>query len=573
MAVTQYIGARYVPLLADPVEWSSTKSYEPLTIVTHEGNSYTSRQYVPVGIDISRDEFWALTGNYNAQVEMYRGEVNELSESLDESVSSLNSAMGTLRDDVNSALTEMREEVENDITTLQEDVSNTLDEFETQITELVMDEHNIVTNIHPYFDGCVSFQRDSTRYKCQGGCYIENGYYVMASPNEGETDATLFLVNTLNYSLQEITASAGTLTGHFNGMAFSPNTRRVYCCGLDTTLHIFLWNGITLIYDQSVTLSVRVERMGYDRVNNKLYAATNSKCYEIDEESLAITKTYDIPLSTSVQHGNDNGFDVYDGVCYYGSARPNFIWAFDLDKLKTVGFYGISEYFDRNMPTRELEDFTIVDGEVYLHSAGYYPLSESSGVFLLGHFYLEPSKNQYSLVNPTTTNGTSDTRYLDATYKGLELGTNEHPYSNFICVALESHVINNYRYTLKSDYPYVMSLRRMEFGIPPMVLIRCNSANLKIGGIDMRGKVSMGVYGSPYIEALPDKRAISMVYVDGFLTLQNATIDTSQSNNRQALNSQTSFTSMFCADNTILTEGTTLTAPANLIYSRITTAS
>lgn len=70
--VRQYIGARYVPLFADPAEWDNTKTYEPLTIVLHEGNSYTSRQYVPTGIDINNNEYWALTGNYNAQIESYR---------------------------------------------------------------------------------------------------------------------------------------------------------------------------------------------------------------------------------------------------------------------------------------------------------------------------------------------------------------------------------------------------------------------------------------------------------------------------------------------------------------------
>ena len=75
MAVTQYVGARYVPLFADPIEWDSQYAYEPLTIVLHEGNSYTSRQYVPKGIDISNDKFWTETGNYNAQVEQYRQEV------------------------------------------------------------------------------------------------------------------------------------------------------------------------------------------------------------------------------------------------------------------------------------------------------------------------------------------------------------------------------------------------------------------------------------------------------------------------------------------------------------------
>lgn len=71
----EYTGMRYVPVFADPPEWSSANSYEPLEIVIHEGNSYTSKTFVPVGIDISNEDFWALTGNYNAQVEQYRQEV------------------------------------------------------------------------------------------------------------------------------------------------------------------------------------------------------------------------------------------------------------------------------------------------------------------------------------------------------------------------------------------------------------------------------------------------------------------------------------------------------------------
>lgn len=75
MSVREYIGARYVPLFADPIDWDSTKTYEPLTIVYNQGNSYTSRRYVPAGIDISNDTYWARTGNYNAQIEQYRSEV------------------------------------------------------------------------------------------------------------------------------------------------------------------------------------------------------------------------------------------------------------------------------------------------------------------------------------------------------------------------------------------------------------------------------------------------------------------------------------------------------------------
>lgn len=73
--VRQYIGARYVPLFDTPLEWSDTREYEPLTIVLYQGNSYTSRQYVPTGIAVTNEEYWALTGNFNAQVEAYRQEV------------------------------------------------------------------------------------------------------------------------------------------------------------------------------------------------------------------------------------------------------------------------------------------------------------------------------------------------------------------------------------------------------------------------------------------------------------------------------------------------------------------
>lgn len=89
MAVREYVGARYVPLFADPLQWSNTRTYEPLTIVVNQGNSYTSRQFVPTGIDISNEDFWALTGNYNAQVESYRKEVEALKESTEKGFSAI----------------------------------------------------------------------------------------------------------------------------------------------------------------------------------------------------------------------------------------------------------------------------------------------------------------------------------------------------------------------------------------------------------------------------------------------------------------------------------------------------
>lgn len=94
---TQYIGARYVPIFGRKgeasIEWDNTAPYEPLTIVLHQGNSYTSRQYVPVGIDILNKEFWANTGNYNAQIEQYRRDTQRALTQSDDALRRL-TAMG-----------------------------------------------------------------------------------------------------------------------------------------------------------------------------------------------------------------------------------------------------------------------------------------------------------------------------------------------------------------------------------------------------------------------------------------------------------------------------------------------
>lgn len=93
MATTQYIGARYVPLFADPYEWDDAREYEPLTVVYSNGNSYTSKQYVPTGTPLTDENYWAITGNYNAQVEQYRKETKAVSGKYDTIAKNANDAL------------------------------------------------------------------------------------------------------------------------------------------------------------------------------------------------------------------------------------------------------------------------------------------------------------------------------------------------------------------------------------------------------------------------------------------------------------------------------------------------
>ena len=102
--VKQYVGARYVPKFASPVEWAPSTFYEALTIVTFNNASYTSKVPVPptVGNPANNPQYWALTGNYNAQVEQYRQETETVSNNLTTEITNRKNADTTLQGNINS---------------------------------------------------------------------------------------------------------------------------------------------------------------------------------------------------------------------------------------------------------------------------------------------------------------------------------------------------------------------------------------------------------------------------------------------------------------------------------------
>lgn len=111
--VREYIGARYVPVFANPPEWNDTRGYEPLTIVLHEGNSFTSTQYVPTGIDINNTKYWLETGNWNAQIEAYREEVLRFDGRITQNEENIADNMAAIAEEVKNRQTAIAEEVTN----------------------------------------------------------------------------------------------------------------------------------------------------------------------------------------------------------------------------------------------------------------------------------------------------------------------------------------------------------------------------------------------------------------------------------------------------------------------------
>ena len=58
MGKNKYVGHRYIPIFENG--WDKTKTYEPLTFVYYEGKTYVSRQLVPTNIEITDNDFWAF---------------------------------------------------------------------------------------------------------------------------------------------------------------------------------------------------------------------------------------------------------------------------------------------------------------------------------------------------------------------------------------------------------------------------------------------------------------------------------------------------------------------------------
>lgn len=139
-----YTGKRYVPkILKDDDIWTNTKEYEALTIVPFQGNSYTSRSFVPVGIDILNKDFWACTGNYSVQIEQYRQDsmnaVNNVNSKLttftDEQDGKFTLLMDKYKSEINTFTSGKYDDINSDIIATNVALENTKDAITAEMTQ------------------------------------------------------------------------------------------------------------------------------------------------------------------------------------------------------------------------------------------------------------------------------------------------------------------------------------------------------------------------------------------------------------------------------------------------------
>ena len=220
MATRQYIGARYVPIFMGT--WDNQTVYEPLSIVLYMNGSYTSKKAVPSGTLPTNTEYWALTGNYNGQIEEYRQEVSGLSDDL----TALSGTVDDIADDV-SGLSDDISGVSSDLESFESATNDNIDDLEDAIS------YNAPSNLRGKKVLMIgdSYATGSQGIAGQGWCYYLDAYL--------GCDATIAANSGAGF------VDTGS-TGEYNGMAFGDmltheankltaaqraEYRAVICCG------------------------------------------------------------------------------------------------------------------------------------------------------------------------------------------------------------------------------------------------------------------------------------------------------------------------------------------------------
>ena len=74
-----YKGLKAVLSFADPIQWNKASTYDSLTVVWDDAthSSYASKRPVPQNIELTNEFYWFRTADLDAQVEMYRQEVQQ----------------------------------------------------------------------------------------------------------------------------------------------------------------------------------------------------------------------------------------------------------------------------------------------------------------------------------------------------------------------------------------------------------------------------------------------------------------------------------------------------------------
>ena len=379
--VTQYIGARYVPLFANPPQWSSEREYEQLTIVLYQGNSFTSMQYVPVGIDITNEEFWAQTGNYNAQVEQYRQEVREYTKkiaTLENTQTQQGATIETLKsttENLGNSVNAMNTKVETQGETINV-LDGRVDALDTTVDGIkASDKRKLIADRISNADGKFR-EHISPDENWQGGCPVGDKYYAVYAFSDTKSRVELFNIETGD---TVTTIDLGDPTFHGNNMSYYNG--ELICSGSSKTsrgnlIYFFKVNGGNL----SLARTIDSSQFGMDEAcwgfghykddDDHYYWATEylGDFYYVNKTCTKKTLigSVELPNNTSYSNSMQQAMSYSKDYDVFISSRSNCFNLYDgeLHYIKTVPIADTLNCIWRE----EIEQVTLYDGKLWMHN-------------------------------------------------------------------------------------------------------------------------------------------------------------------------------------------------------------
>lgn len=230
MTATQIIGPRIAPLWADPVEWTSTRTYEPFTFVTYQGDSYCSRQDTPIGINITNDDYWVKVSDYNAQAVALQRTMTQTIETAETNMSDI----------IQTAKNDMTAQV-NSVNTVKNELQKSLDALKTPNVILCGDSFTAgslsdwITYIHGYNITNYAANGSSLHGKGSGNAsFFDQLAHAHSDYPDSDDVYMLILYGGVNDhgDGQSYTAAGNNLASWINqATTYFPNTKIVVCYG------------------------------------------------------------------------------------------------------------------------------------------------------------------------------------------------------------------------------------------------------------------------------------------------------------------------------------------------------
>lgn len=243
MAVTQFIGPRQAPLWADPVEWNSTRTYEPYTFVTYQGDSYCSRQTVPVGIQITNGTYWVKVSDFNAQATAMQQSVLA---QLETNESNMETLLTNGENTINTAIANANASMNAQVAT----VESVKEEFQGSLDQVTANANNIITSRR--ITAQHAMQKLFSKYKFighQGALYsapgntipsfqiaINSGYKILECDVQKTSDNVLVLSH--SNDLSEATDATGNISDTTYNNLMNINITKGYHASDYSNLHM-----------------------------------------------------------------------------------------------------------------------------------------------------------------------------------------------------------------------------------------------------------------------------------------------------------------------------------------------